>query len=201
MSETSAALGNFIPDANRWNLPTPPPWFLQGLFDFDPALVLIPSRKKVEQERPAYLLCRRRTVSAGFGDVAMLDNKHPDTNLCYKHGVLPIGPLRFKNNQVNFTLQGLTSLLDDLRSRDLWAVSGGADRDSDRIWKEVEYAEQRTEQKAATSLREKFFHMGRDAWRSLQARTGQRNKRASSHHGVARATPHTGQRVVLTDAQ
>ena len=190
---------NYIEDTNRWNLPTPPDWFLQRLYDFDALLVLIPSRKKVKKERPAYLLCRRRLHSAGFGDVAMLDNKHPDTNMCYQHSVVPIGPLRFKNNQVAFTQTGLDSLITELKARDMWALTGGPDGSSEKVWESVEYAEALQRRKERHNLRDKFYHMARDAYRSLKARTGQRNRRASDHHGVAR-TPQTEQRVVLTDA-
>lgn len=198
--ETPATFANWIPDSNRWNLPTPPDWFLKRLYDFDAQLVLIPSRKKVKSERPAYLLCRRRLHSAGLGDVAMLDNKHPDTNMCYQHNVVPIAPLRFKNNQVAFTEAGVNSLIEDLKSRDMWALSGGPDGNPDKIWDAVEYAELLQRRKDRRNLRDMFYHMARDAYRSLTARTGRRSKRASDFHGVAR-TPHKKeQRVILTDA-
>lgn len=194
---------NWIPDSNRWGLPTPPSWFLQRLFDFDPLLVLVPSRKKVKKERPAYLLCRHRQYSAGLGDVAMMDNKHPDTNMCVALGVVPIAPLRFKQNQTNFTQQGLESLLADLRSRDTWAVTGGPMGNADALVDAIEDAENREKQKQHRNLWDSFYHRGRDAYRSLTARVGRRNKRASDFHGVARtptSTPRTSQRVTLTDA-
>ena len=202
---------NYIPDSNRFRLPEPPAWFLQGLYEFDPRLVIVPSRIKVKKEQPAYLLCMRRQYSAGLGDVAMLDNKHPDTNMCYAHGLLPIAPLRFKKGVKTFTQGGLNSLIADLKSRNTWALSGGPTGDTDKIWKDVEYAEEQAEQKRKTGLRDMFYHMARDAYRSLKARTGQRNRRASDYHGIARPQrnklpaspmpkPPSGQRVILTDA-
>lgn len=198
MADEVATFSNWIADKNRYNLPTPPGWFLQSLFDFDNQLVLIPSRKKVKGERPAYLLCRRRLRSSGLGDVAMLDNMHPDTNMCYAHGVVPIAPLRFKANQVGFTRGGLNSLLTDLRSRDSWALTGGPDGDADATWKAVEAQEQSIEARERHNLRDMFYHRARDAWRSLKARTGQRNKRASDFHGVA-PNPKPSGGVILTD--
>lgn len=179
---------NWVPDANRWNLPTPPPWFLKQLYDFDPLLILVPSRKKVLGERPAYLLCRRRQRSAGLGDVALLDNKHPDTNMCHALGVLPIAPLRFKTAQTGFTQGGLNSLLAELRRRDTWAISGGADGDADAVWMAVEAQEAADKAKERQNTRDMFYHMARDAYRSIKARSGQRSKRASDYHGVARPT-------------
>lgn len=189
---------NFIPDTNKFLLPEPPEWFMQGLFDYDPLLVLVPSRVKVLDESPAYLLCRRRLHSAGIGDVAMLDNLHPDTNMCYAHNLVPIGPLRFNNGASTFTANSLASLLADLKSRDTWAISGGPDGDSDKVWQAVELAELQQKQAQRAALKDGFYHRARDAYRSLKARTGQRNKRASDHHGVA-PTPKS-QGVILTDA-
>lgn len=192
---------NYIEDSNRWNLPTPPDWFLKRLFDFDAQLVLIPSRKKVKKERPAYLLCRRRLHSAGLGDVAMLDNKHPDTNMCYAHNVVPIAPMRFTSNQVGFTEEGCASLLAELKSRDTWAITGGPEGNADKAWQAVEEAEAAQKRRERRSLRDMFYHRARDAYRSLKARTGQRNKRASDYHGHAvTPKPQPEQRVILTDA-
>ena len=177
---------NWIADTNRWNLPVPPEWFLQKLWSFDDKLVIVPSRMDPPiGARPHYLLARRRLHSAGLGDVAVLDNKHPDTNMCVVNGLIPVGPLRFRPGVNTFTEAGLISLLDDLRSRDMWAVSG-RDKDPDAVWKAVEAAEAEHEGKERRSLRDSFYHRARDAYRSLKARTGQRNKRASDYHGVAR---------------
>ncbi len=192
--------GNWIADTNRFRLPAPPEWFLKRLFDFDALLVLVPSRVLVVGETPAYLLCRRRLHSAGLGDVAMLDNKHPDTNMCYRHGLVPIGPLRFKDNVNAFTMSGCDALIQELKGRDTWALSGGPGGDADAVWKTLEAHEAAQETRQRRTMWEDFRHRGRDAWRSLKARTGQRNKRASDAHGVARMKPHAAQRVILTDA-
>lgn len=188
---------NYIKDTNKWRLPEPPEWFLMRLFDFDAQLVLVPSRIKVRGEKPAYLLCRRRLHSAGIGDVAMLDNKHPDTNMCYMHGIVPIGPLRFGDGGTTFTDANCEMLLKELRARDTWAVSGGPDGDADAVWQAVEAQEALQEKVAHESLRDKFKHLAKDAYRSLLARTGRRNKRASDYHGVAKLP---AQKVILTDA-
>ena len=185
---------NWIADRNTFRLEEPPAWFMQGLYDFDHMLVLIPSRVKAE-----YLLARRRQMTAGMGDVAMMDNKAPDTYMCYQHGVLPIAPLRWKNNSARmWTQAALQSLLTELRGRDAWALGAGPGGDPDAAWKAVEYAEAIAARKDRRALREKFYQLGRDAYRSLKARTGQRNKRASDHHGVARTQP-TSKAVILTD--
>lgn len=185
---------NYIEDVNRFHLPTPPEWFLKRLWDFDAELVLIPSRREVVGVSAAYLLCRRRLFSLQLGDAVMLDNLNPDTNMCHVHKLLPIGPLRFNNGATTFTEGACDSLLRDLRERDMWAVTG-RDKDPDAAWKLVEDNERYAEEKAQRSLREHFYHLGRDAYRSLKARTGQRNKRATDV-----TQPQSAQRVTLTDA-
>ena len=190
---------NWIPDENNWRLEQPPDWFLTGLYNYDEMLVIIPSRFKRKISGPQYLLARRRQYTAGLGDVAMLDNKHPDTNMCYAHKLLPIAPLVSKSGAVAFTQQNLESLLDTLRERDAWAANGGPlAKDPDAVWKAIEDFEATQQKKADASLWDKLHHMGRDAYRSLKARTGQRNKRASDYHGVAAKPPASGG-VILTD--
>lgn len=186
-----ATLGNWIADENRFNLPEPPAWFLKVLFDFDHQLVLIPSRVEVVGAPPAYLLCRRRLHTAGIGDVAMLDNKHPDTNMCYRHGLLPIAPLRFQNGARTFTENGWKSLRTELEARDTWKMSGGPTGDADKVVDAIEAQEQAQQQRERAELKDSFRHRARDAWRSMAARAGWRNKRASDYHGVAR-NPQSG---------
>lgn len=191
---------NWIPDENKGKLEQPPDWFLTGLYNYDPMLVVIPSRFKRKTTAPQYLLARRRQFTAGLGDVAMMDNKHPDTNMCYAHHLIPIAPFVFRSGAVAFTAQNLESLLQTLRERDSWAQGGGPlSHDPDAVWKAVEAHEAAQEKKEDASLWDAFYHRGRDAYRSLKARTGQRNKRASDYHGVARE-PATGTGVILTDA-
>lgn len=196
---------NWIPDTNRFKVEQPPDWFLTGLYNYDDQLVLLPSRM-----RRQYLLARKRKYTVGLGDVAMLDNKHPDTNMCYAHKVLPIAPLRWAKTNTDagaFTKQNLDSLLDTLRERDAWArgeemgIGGGPNvRNPDAIVDSIEAFEREEACKKDRAIWQNFHHMGRDAWRSLTARIGARNRRASDFHGVARK-PQSEQRVILTDAQ
>lgn len=175
-------IGNWIEDRNRFTLEKPPEWVLQKLKDFDAQLVLLPSRKE-----PYYLLARRRLMSVGLGDVALLDNRHPDTNMCYAHGVVPIAPLQFRNGTTVWTMQSVDLFLDELRRRDTWAYTGGLlGKDPDAAWKAVEDYEADVKARERRNLRDMFHHMARDAWRSIKARSGQRSKRASDAHGAAK---------------
>ena len=174
---------NWIADVNRFGLPEPPPWALVKLKAFDPMLVIIPSRFEKQ-----YLLTRRRQYSAGLGDVAMLDNQHPDTNMMVTHHLLPILPIVSKSGAFLWEQGSLNAILAQLKAADTWAISGGPDGNPDLIWQHVEAEEDRAKALRRANLRDDFKHRGHDAWRSIKARTGQRNRRASDFHGAARRT-------------
>lgn len=195
MAEEQPKYPNWIEDTNKWKLERPADSFLAGLYTYDPMLVIVPSRFTRH-----YLMCRRRQYSAGLGDVAMVDNKHPDTNMCYAYGLVPIRPLKFGSGVISWSDANLQSLLADLRSRDTWAHTGGPEGNNlDAAWQFVEEQERLQAQAQQLTFRDNMRHRARDAWRSLTARIGARNRRASDYHGVARA-PQPKQRVVLTDA-
>ena len=177
--------GNWIADVNRFGLEAPPDFVLESLWSFDPMLVIIPSKKT-----KAYLLARRRQYSQGLSDVALLENKHPDTNMLFAHKLLPIAPLVFKNGVIKWEQRDIDGLLAHLKARDTWVLTGGATGDPDKAWQHIEYEEKREEAKERQTRWDGFHHRGRDAWRSLMARSGSRNKRASEYHGAAR-TPRT----------
>jgi hypothetical protein len=190
-AQESTAFSTWIPDVNRFGLEAPPDWFLQRLRDFDHRLVIIPSRKGTGlngHERGSYILAIRRLHSAGIGDVAMLDNKHPDTNMLHSYGLLPIAPLKFGKDVVVWTEHGCTQLINTLKARDTWALTGGPDgKDPDAAWQAVEQAEADAAARERATFVDNMRHRARDAWRSILARTKRRNKRASDYHGAARA--------------
>ncbi len=189
---------NWIEDANRFNLPQPPHAFLVALTNFDDALVIVPSRM---QKR--YLLTRRRQYTQGLGDPAMLDNKHPDTNMCYQHGLLPIAHLKGDG-------WGTETLFKQLRERDTWVITGGptatlrdAGEKLEQLANVLDDADRAQAQKERAEMKDSFYHRGRDAWRSMQARIGARNKRASNYHGhavtAAPTAPPGDGRIIITD--
>lgn len=182
----------WIEDENRWGLEMPPNWFLDGLNNYDPYLRLSPSRFENK-----YLLQRRRQLTGGLGEVAMLGNKHPDTLMCHKHGTLPIAPLKFKPGVQMWTMGSLNSLLEELKARDLWA-NGQGPENPDAVIKRIEADEEAARKKQRADMVDGFKHMARDAYRSLKARIGARNKRASDYHGAAQA-PNSGGGIIITD--
>jgi len=164
---------NWIADENPHKLRKPPMWFLKMLFDRDAALVILPSRTGRK-----YLLARRREFSMR---VPMLVKAH---NTLMKQTRGSDGDMLANHN-----LQGVDSIVGhvhgtwsptiiaDLKARDMWSAGG-----ADQYIANLENQEQQQEQAKRKSLLNDIDHRARDAWRSLQARTGQRNQHSNQHH-------------------
>lgn len=164
-------LPSWIADKNRFGLPTPPSWVQQAIYDFDAQLVIIPSRTAKQ-----YILARRRLRSANYGALVMTVAA-PNTQMMYDHGLIDVAPMKWPGT---WTQAWVNTLLGELRGRDTWRAGG-----PEKFVQIVEDAEADAEIKQRRNLRDDFRHRAGDAWRSLQARTGQRNLRASNYHGVA----------------
>lgn len=154
---------NYIPDNAK--MAEPPAYVLQQLYDFDNMLVLLPSRFVPY----AYVLGRRRQFSAGLGDKALEDTiTQPDTKMCMQYGLVPVS-LIYKLGP-EWTID---RVIESLRRRDVWAV-GGAEKAADLL----DEADATRERKIKQGIRDDFWNRSGDAWRSYQARTGQRTKLA-----------------------
>lgn len=157
----------------------PPEYWLQRLYDFDADLVVFPSI----QTPFAYVLARkaRRTGGMNMYDPAF-ENATSDTKFCVARRLLPVC-LIYRHNAVSWSID---NILADLRHRDIWAA-GGATAFADRVDKEDADEEARIKKE----IRDDMWNRSGDAWRSYQARTGQRTKTHYGHkqaHNVNKAT-------------
>lgn len=73
---------NFVAEENPFGLSSPPTWFLEDLWKFDPCLVIFPSK-----EEALYRLARRAEHGA---PVTRLLKGRPDTALFVKHRLVPV---------------------------------------------------------------------------------------------------------------
>lgn len=152
---------NFIPDNPR--MAAPPEFWLQQLYDFDADLVLLPSRMIPF----AYVLGRRRRFTAGLSDKAIVEiSKQQDTVMCLHYGLVPVTMIY----QIG-TIWNIDPILRSLKARDIWA-HGGADKAADLLDK----ADEKREKKLRSDIRDDMWNRSGDAWRSYQARTGQRTR-------------------------
>lgn len=145
------------------HMETPPEHWLQRLHDFDDKLVVFPSQKTPF----AYVLARRRHLTAGMGDKAIEDTiDQPDTKRCLANGLVPVTMI-FRTG----VTWSIDNIIASLKARDIWA-HGGADKAADAL----DAADARKQKQTKDAIRDDIDHRSRDAWKSYQARTGQRTR-------------------------
>lgn len=176
---------NWIADRNRYGLPEPPADVMQAFHDQDAALVLVPSNQGRK-----YLLARRRAASRDMSAVIRKTrdgararlNQMPrfaesDSAMLERLDLVLVDSItHVQGNVANGSwTRSLAGILADLRARDTWAAQG-ADKLADRL----DAAERADADQVRATLHDHIEHRARDAYRSYQARTGQRNQRATS---------------------
>lgn len=168
---------NYIPDNTR--MAAPPAWFLGAIHDQDAELVLLPSR----QTPFAYVIARR--LRSKVWSKAQVDSTtQPDTKMCMGYNLIPVCKM-FKHG----SSWDVRPVLKSLRARDMWA-HGGPEKVADLL-EEQEDAERK---KIKAEIRDDMWNRSGDAWRSYQARTGQR----VISPGANGAAPHSSSSRTVT---
>jgi hypothetical protein len=146
----------------------PPQYWLQRLYDFDNDLVVFPSI----QTPFAYVLARKARRTGGMNPRdPQFERCMPDTKFCIDRHLLPVS-LIYRYNAVSWSID---NILASLKARDIWAAGGG-----DVYTDQADAADQRVRDKQKEAIRDDMWDRSGDAWRSYQARTGQRTK---THYG------------------
>lgn len=155
---------NYIPDNE--NVATPPPYVLRQLWDFDSMLVMMPSRYVPF----AYVLARRKQFSKGLTDKALEETiTQPDTRLCLQHGLVPVTLIYKIGQNWNFD-----KVIADLRARDTWSFKADLQKSLDAAADQLDANDAENEARIKKQIRDDMWNRSGDAWRSYQARTGQR---------------------------
>jgi hypothetical protein len=139
-------------------LPVPPEYFLQRIYDYDALLVMFPSQVRVG----AYVVARRRENSPGLTSAALAAVANPDTKTCMAMGWVPVC-IMFQVG-LNWNPE---PLIAKLTARDIRA-NGGADKVADLL--EQQEADAEVARKKA--LRDDLWDRSGEGWRTYQARTG-----------------------------
>lgn len=167
-------MANWLPDTNTYLLPAPPAWWLQRLSDFDPQLVVFPSRLK-----RCYILARRRSQTLRRPELVKLDGDLLKSTAGGDGQVLAQNDLVYVESIIGngvFTAK----IFSQLRARDTWRI-GGAEKYADLL-DEIDHKQEVT---TRANWLEDTEHRAKDAYRSYQARTGQRNQHANARGGKA----------------
>ena len=163
------AAANYYPDVNSFKLPAPPAWWLTKLHDLDSALVVFPSRLRM-----AYVLARRRNATLSMPALVKLDNDLLRTTAGGDGDFMADNNLVFVSFINNPFGSWGDQVFADLRVRDITAQGG-----AEKFIEKLEDAEAALASKKRANMVEDIGYRAQDAWRSLQARIGARNKHAN----------------------
>lgn len=177
---SAAMTSNWIPDLNPHHLPKPPAWFLKILWDHDAGLVVLPSRQVRR-----YVLARRRERSKLVANVLERVEQQSGPSLCSgsdaemlkRYKLVKVDGINCVHGNYHAAswMTSTPGLLSDLRSRDMWAAGG-----FEKYHAQLLADEKQAEDTKRAEMLDSIDHRARDAYRSYQARTGQRNQRATS---------------------
>lgn len=157
---------NYFPTS--LNVAVPPEYVLQQFFDFDADLVLFPSTNVPF----AYVIARRarRTGGMNIHDPAF-HQAPPDTKYCVERHWLPV-TLMYKTG----LSWEVDRVLRELAARDIWRAGG-----AEAYAAQADEADEKKRNNIKKEIRDDMWNRSGDAWRSYQARTGQRTKYRYGH--------------------
>lgn len=151
-------MNNYIPDENKFKLAGPPSWWLRALWDFDPSLVVVPSRQGFY-----YRLAQRRKPNLTDSVIKEALFNESDTKMLARYGLVPVTTVLATANWSN------PYLFEELRRRAPWRL-GGADKVNDL---QDQYDKQdELDRQAKTD--EHLSYLGKDAWKYYLKKIGLR---------------------------
>lgn len=149
---------NFIRDTNPFNLADPPKWFLVQLMEFDPSLVVMPSRQGFY-----YRLAQRRKLQLTEKVVNEALFAESDTKMLASYSLIPVTTIRADPNWGN------PILFKELRDR-CPSMNGGAAK----VIKDVEDREFAAHLKKREATDEHLTYLAKDAWKYYGIKAGTR---------------------------
>lgn len=154
-----ARLSNFMADKNRFQLAGPPQWFLCKLWDFDPSLVIVPSRQGFY-----YRLAQRRRPQLAVNIVNDVLKEQADTQMLSSYNLVPVTTIIATVNWNN------PLLFVELANRAPWRLGGAA-----KVNKMIEDQEKAERQAKQQHQDEHLSYLGRDAWNLYKMKQGLRS--------------------------
>jgi hypothetical protein len=177
---------NFLVEENPFGLASPPRWFLEEMWKFDPCLVVFPSK-----EEAVYRLARRAEHGAPtLTLVADPQKRRPDTTMFWKHRLVPVSSI-LPAPYVHWS----PVLLNDLAERDV-RRQGGYKKAADRLDAIDAAAESKWHSgvedgatiRARASWREQKWTRGETVDLGARKAHGVRTTKERTHHSFRRAT-------------
>ena len=147
---------NYIPDVNRFKLAGPPKWFLAQLWDFDPSLVIVPSRQGFY-----YRLSQRRKLQLAEKIVNEALWQQSDTQMLASYSLVPVTTILATANWGN------PYIFQELANRAPWRM-GGAEKVNQRL----DAQDQQDDLQKQAKTDEHLTHLGKDGWQLYRKKIG-----------------------------
>ncbi len=151
---------NYIPDTNKFKLAGPPDWFLRRLWEYDPDLVIVPSRQGFY-----YRLALRRQLRLPENIVNEALFQHSDTQMLSTYSLVPLTTILATANWDS------PLIFQELTRRAPWRMGG-----AEAVQRKIE------EQEAAEALKTRqendamLTDLAKDSWGMYNKKIGVRSK-------------------------
>lgn len=149
---------NYIPDTNRFALSGPPKWWLKQLWEFDPSLVVVPSRQGFY-----YRLAQRRKLKLSEKVVNDVLFNESDTQMLASYSLVPVTTILATANWSN------PYMFVELANRAPWRMGG-----ADKVNKMLEDQERQDIMSKKVATNEHLDYLSRDAWKLYRKKMGLR---------------------------
>lgn len=150
---------NYIPDTNSFSLAGPPAWFLSKLWDFDPSLVIVPSRQGFY-----YRLAQRRKLQLSDKVVNEALFAESDTKMLASYSLVPVTTILATANWTN------PYIFVELANRAPWRQGGAA-----KVIQRLEDADWKAELDRRAATNEHLEHLGKDGYNYYKMKLGLRS--------------------------
>lgn len=144
-----ANYGNYLVAENPFSLGGPPAYWLKALYEFDPSLVVMPSRLGF-----FYRVCQRRRPNFTTKLVNDIVKDDLDARMLAARNLVPVTTLLATANWGNYPLH-----FEELRRRSPHMMGGAA-----KVIQDVEAADRQQELDKALQTDESLTSLSKDAW-------------------------------------
>ena len=155
---------NWIPDQNKFNLAGPPDWFRRQLWEFDPSLVIVPSRQGFY-----YRLAQRRKIQLPDRIAQEALWQHSDTQMLASYSLVPVTTIL---STVNW---GNPFIMEELRRRAPWRMGG-----ADKVNADLEAQDRQEEMDRRAKNDDMLTDLAKDSWKYYQMKLGTRSSLIST---------------------
>ncbi|MCA1841306.1 MAG: hypothetical protein LC723_13450 [Actinobacteria bacterium] len=155
-------MNNYIPDQNPYNLAGPPQHWLARLWDFDPALVVLPSRQEC-----VYRLAQRARPKLSEQVARDILKEQADTRMLAAYGLVPVTTILATANWSG------EAMWLDLAQRAPWRQGG-----AEKVIKVIEDAEYEKHIRELRAEEERLTNISKEGYKAFKYKAGKTSRNA-----------------------